>query len=86
MTGTSIVTEIISILTAGITGMASGIGKGLSSLVDEVFFVTTGTGDTATKSMSTFGIMIVVFAGISLAIGLSRLVVRWLSSLGGSRV
>jgi len=82
MTGTAIVTEIISILTAGITGMASGIGQGLSTLVDEVFFTTTGD----TKSMSVFGIMIVVFAGISLAIGLSRLVVRWLSSLGGSRV
>lgn len=82
MTGTSIVTEIISILTAGITGMAKGIGSGLSTLVQEIFFTTSGE----VQTMSVFGIMIVVFAGISLAIGLSRLVVRWLSSLGGSRV
>jgi hypothetical protein len=83
MDGTAIVTEIIEILTAGITGIATGIGSGLKSLVDNIFF-TTAEGGAAT--MSTFGIMICVFAGISLAIGLSRLIVRWLSSLGGSRV
>lgn len=85
MTGTAIVTEIISILTAGISGIATGIGNGLKALVDAIFFTTT-TGDNPTTSMSTFGIMVCVFAGISLAIGLSRLIVRWLSTLGGSRV
>lgn len=82
MDGTVIVTEIIEILTAGITGIATGIGSGLKGLVDNIFFTTAESGTT----MSTFGIMICVFAGISLAIGLSRLIVRWLSSLGGSRV
>lgn len=83
MDGTAIVTEIIEILTAGITGIATGIGSGLKSLVDNIFFTTAAEGG---ATMSTFGIMICVFAGISLAIGLSRLIVRWLSSLGGSRV
>ena len=83
MDGTAIVTEIIEILTAGITGIASGIGSGLKDLVDNIFFTTAAEGGT---TMSTFGIMVCVFAGISLAIGLSRLIVRWLSSLGGSRV
>ncbi len=82
MTGTTIVTEIISILTAGITGIATGIGSGLNSLVTQLFFETVGE----TQKMSLFGIMVCVFAGISLAIGLSRLIVRWLSTLGGSRV
>ena len=82
MDGTAIVAEIIEILTAGITGIATGIGSGLKALVDNIFFTTAEGGAT----MSTFGIMICVFAGISLAIGLSRLIVRWLSSLGGSRV
>lgn len=82
MSGTAIVTEIIEILTAGITGIATGIGSGLKSLVDNIFFTTSGE----TTTMSTFGIMVCVFAGISLAIGLSRLIVRWLSTLGGSRV
>lgn len=82
MEGTAIVTQIIAILTAGLQGIATGIGGGLRALVDSIFFTTTGD----TTSISTFGIMVVVFAGISLAIGLSRLVVRWLSTLGGSRM
>lgn len=82
MTGTAIVTEIIAILTAGITGIATGIGGGLKALVDAIFFTTIE----GVSTMSTFGIMVCVFAGISLAIGLSRLVVRWLSTLGGSRI
>lgn len=86
MSGISIVTEIIAILTAGIKGIATGIGEGLSDLVNSIFFVTTTVGDTTTTEMSTFGILVCVFAGISLAIGLSRLVVRWLSTLGGSRI
>lgn len=86
MTGVEIVTEIISILTAGLSGIATGIGNGLKALVDSVFFTTTGSSGSTTTVMSTFGIMVCVFAGISLAIGLSRLIVRWLSSLGGSRV
>lgn len=82
MDGSAIVTEIIEILTSGITGIATGIGSGLKGLVDNIFFTTSGE----TTTMSTFGIMVCVFAGISLAIGLSRLIVRWLSSLGGSKV
>ena len=82
MTGTAIVTEIIAILTAGLTGIATGIGGGLKALVDAIFFTTVE----GTTTMSTFGIMVCVFAGISLAIGLSRLIVRWLSTLGGSRI
>ena len=79
MTGSAIIAEIISILTAGITGIATAIGGGLNDLVQNLFFTTTGD----TTSMSMFGIMVVVFAGIGLAIGLSRLVVQWLGSLGG---
>lgn len=82
MDGSAIVAEIIEILTSGITGIATGIGSGLKGLVDNIFFTTSGDSTT----MSTFGIMVCVFAGISLAIGLSRLIVRWLSSLGGSKV
>lgn len=82
MSGTAILTEIISILVGGITGIAQGIGAGLSTLATSIFL--TGTGDSAT--LSVFGTLVVVFGGISLAIGLCRLVVRWIGSLGGSRV
>lgn len=84
--GTTILSEIISILVGGITGIAEGIGSGLSTLATSVFLQTTGEGSSAVTSLSTFGILVCVFAGIGLAIGLSRLVVRWITTLGGRKV
>ena len=75
---TGVLTEIIEILTGGITGMATGIGSGLTSLVTSIFLE--GSGDT--MKLSVFGGVIVVFAGISLAVGLSRYVVNWVTTLG----
>lgn len=74
----AILTQIIELLVGGITGVASGIGSGLSTLAQDIFM--TGTGDTQT--LSTFGALICIFAGISLAIGLSRWVVNFVTSLG----
>lgn len=75
MTGTGILTNIIEILVGGITGIAEGIGAGLSTLAQSIFL-------TAEGGLSTFGILIVVFAGISLAVGLCRWVVNFVTSLG----
>lgn len=80
--GTSLLMEIIELLVGGITGVAEGIGKGLSSLAQSIFLQTTGTGEAATTSLSVFGMLIIIFAGISLAIGLSRWVVNFVTSLG----
>ena len=82
MTGVQIMTAIIEILVGGISGVATGIGQGLSTLAQSVFLQTTGTGESATTSLSVFGVLVVVFAGISLAIGLSRWVVNFVASLG----
>lgn len=80
-----ILQEIISLLVAGITGIATGIGQGLTNLVQNIFLdVTTVEGVTTINGLSTFGGVIVVFAGVSLAIGLSRWVVNWVTSLGAS--
>lgn len=76
----AVVTEIIGTLTAGISGMATGIGTGLSTLAKSIFLDTTAE----TTKLSAFGGLIVVFAGISLAVGLSRWVVNWVTSLGAS--
>ena len=76
--GESILTEIVELLVGGITGIASGIGSGLQVLVENIFLTTNGD----TTSLSTFGVVIVVFGGVALAIGLSRWVVQWVSSLG----
>ena len=79
-----VLSEIIELLTAGITGIATGIGNGLGALVENIF-LTVGPDGTVT-GLSIFGGVIVVFAGIGLAVGLSKLVVRWITSLGGSRM
>ena len=75
----AILSEIISILVAGITGIATGIGEGLTALVSSIFLT---VGVDGAMELTTFGGLIVVFAGISLAIGLCRWVVNWLTSLG----
>lgn len=82
MSGTQIMQSIIEILVGGISQVAEGIGSGLSTLAQSVFLQTTGSGESATTTLSTFGVLIVVFAGISLAIGLSRWVVNFVASLG----
>ena len=76
----AVVTEIITTLTSGISGIAQGIGSGLSTLVKSIFLDSTAE----TTKLSTFGGLVVVFAGVSLAIGLSRWAVNWVTSLGAS--
>lgn len=73
---TTVLTEIVNLLTSGITSMASGIGAGLQELVEAIFLNTEGTG------LSVFGGVVIVFAGIALAIGLCRWVTNWVRSLG----
>lgn len=78
----NILSEIISLLVGGITGVSTGIGTGLSTLVSSVFLQTTGSGESAVTSLSVFGQIIIIFAGISLSIGLCRWVVNFCTSLG----
>lgn len=78
MTGVVLVEEIVAILVSGITGIATGIGEGLSALASGIFFSTTGD----TTGLSVLGICIIAFAGISLAIGLSRWVLNFFTSMG----
>lgn len=82
MTGTTIMTEIITLLVSGIKAMATGIGEGLASIANSIFLQTTGEGASAVTSLSTFGTMIIIFAGISLAIGLTRWGLQYFTSLG----
>lgn len=71
----ALMTEIISLLTGGITGVATGIGEGFSTLAESIFLGTEGT-------LSVFGSLVVIFAGISLALGLIRWVLNFVTSLG----
>lgn len=70
-------TEIVSLLTGGIVGISSGVGTGVSTLVGDIFI--------SNGALSTFGGILVAFAGISLAIGLCRWVMNFLTSLGAKK-
>lgn len=78
MTGTAIVQEIVSILVSGLKSFATGIGGGIQSMVNGMFFTTTGD----TTTLSVYAILVLCFAGVALTIGLSRLIFNWLGSLG----
>ena len=77
----AILTEIVSLLVGGITGIAQGVGAGVSSLVNNIFIDSTGT----TPALTAFGGIVVVFAGVALAIGLCRWVMNFLTSLGAKK-
>lgn len=74
----ALLTEIITLLMGGITGVASALGQGLSALAGGIFTVTTE----GVTSLSVFGGLIIIFAAISLALGLGRWVVNFVTSLG----
>lgn len=78
MEGTALVSEIISILTSGISGIATGVGAGLSTLASSIFFA---TGEGAT-GLSVLGVCIITFAAISLGLALCRWVLNFFTSLG----
>ena len=74
-----ILSEIIELLTGGITGVAEGIGAGFSTLAENIFLVSSTDG---AQTLSVFGSIVVIFAGISLALGLIRWVLNFITSLG----
>lgn len=80
----AVLQEIITILVNGITDLAGGIGTGLKSLVEAIFLNGAGT-QADPYTLSTFGGVVVVFAGIALAVGLSRYVMNFVTSLGARK-
>ena len=80
----AVLQEIISILVAGITGVAQGVGQGVTTLVQDIFLAGEGTSGSP-YTLSVFGGVIIVFAGIGLAIGLCRWVMNFLTSLGAKK-
>ena len=75
----NILTQIIQILVGGLSEMATGLGSGLNALVTNLFVQTATDG---AQTLTVFGTVVVVFAGVGLAIGLSRWVVNFITSLG----
>lgn len=78
MTPAEIVSDIVQILVAGITQLGTGIASGVNSFVTALAF--TGTGESQTLSM--YFVLIIVFAGVALAVALTTKIFNWLSNLG----
>lgn len=78
----AILQEIINVLLGSITNYATAFGNGLSAMVKAIFIQETTTGGTTTQSLSVFGGVVCIFAGLALCVGLSRWVLRFVSSLG----
>ena len=78
----SVLTEIITLLTSGLTAMGTGIGKGLNDIVTSMFLVKAESGGGTT--LSTFGNVVVIFAGVGLAVGLTKLIYHFVCSLGAT--
>ncbi len=72
--------QIVELLVGGITGMATGLGRGINQYVTDLFIV---TGESGVMSLSSFGGMVAIFGGIALAVGITRRIFNWLISLGG---
>ena len=77
---TTVMQEIISILISAITQLGEGIGSGLTSLVKSIFLATSEQG--AVTGLSVFGQIVLIFAALSLAFGLVRWVLSFVTSLG----
>ncbi len=78
----AVLTEIINLLTSGLSTYAKAFGQSLADAVEAIFIVKSEAG---AMSLSTTGGVIVIFAGLALAIGLTKLVFNWIVTLGGRK-
>lgn len=76
--GQTLMTEILGILFSGLTTTATSMGEAIVNMVKAVFLQTTE----GVTSLNVFGILIVIFAGISLALSLFRWALNFITSFG----
>lgn len=74
MSGVDVVTDIVGILVSGLSSLASGLGTGISAFATALAF--------QDGALSPYFILVVVFAGVALAVGLTTKIFNWLSNLG----
>lgn len=78
-----LITEILGMLGTGVSQLGQNIATGIGDTAKALFIVETTTSSGTTMQLSTFGVIIVTFAAVALAIGLTKLVVHFIMSLGG---
>lgn len=77
---TAALTEFVGLLVGGITALATGVAQGVSTMASTLFLATDAQG--AVTGLSAFGGIAGIFAGISLAVGITTRVFIWVQSLG----
>lgn len=70
---------ILDLLFGGFTETAKQMGLGLSEFVQGIFL------NTETGTLSSFGTISVIFAGIALALSLCKFILVWVTSFGRSK-
>lgn len=75
---TSVLNEIVEILVGGLNTMATGIASGLNTMATDLFITTTE----GTKHLSAFGGIVAIFCAVSLGVGLTTLVTRFVMHFG----
>lgn len=78
----ALVTSIISLLVDGIASFATGIGEGMNGMVKALFVNVSGSAGSETYTLTVFGGLCVIFAGVALCVGLTRFITNWVTSFG----
>lgn len=74
-----VLNEFVDTLVGGISGIATGIGSGVNGFVEDLFLT---VADGQVTGLSTFGGVVAIFGGISLAVGITTLIFNWVRSIG----
>mgnify|MGYP000809335709 CR=1 FL=1 len=72
-------TQILELLFGGFTETAKQMGLGLSQFVEGIFL------NTEAGTLTTFGMLAVIFAGMALALSLCKFILIWITSFGKSK-
>lgn len=82
MDGTSIASQIIQNLLSGLTEILTRVPRAIASSFEALFIAPAAEGAT-TQSLSVFAVIMLVFGGITLAFGLTKLVYNLVRSKVG---
>lgn len=78
----ALLTSIVGLLVQGIAEFAKGIGSGMNQMVQSLFVDVSGDAGSQTYTLTVFGGLCVIFAGVALCVGLTRFITNWVTSFG----
>ena len=82
MAVTDLIQAIVDAIGGSIVEIAQKLGEGISAIVTNLVYVTTGTGADAVTTLSPFAILALVLMGLSLGFSLFRWGLNFFTSLG----